>query len=56
MTEDVEYDVDEPPDSDFDKSAVRVFDKIYNIRSGVLPSSKFLTWLKHLGSIFIGRS
>ena len=31
--------VDELPDSDFDKAAAIVFDKIYNGKSGVLPSS-----------------
>ena len=37
---DIEYDIDELPDSDFSKSAARVFDKIYNGKDGALPSSK----------------
>ena len=41
MIEDVEDDINELPDSDFSKSAVRIFDKIDNGKCGVLPSSKF---------------
>ena len=36
MIEDVEDDVDELPDSDFAKSATKIFDKIDNGKSGVL--------------------
>ena len=36
VIEDVEDDVDELPDSDFSKSAARVFDKIDNGKAGVL--------------------
>ena len=36
VIEDVEFDVDEIHDSDFSKAVVRVFDKIYNGKSGVL--------------------
>ena len=38
MIKDVEDDVDELPDSDFSKSAVTVFYKIYNRKSGVIIS------------------
>ena len=37
--EDVEDDLDKIPDSDFSKSAAIIFDKIYNGKDGVLPSS-----------------
>ena len=49
VMEDVENDVDELPDSDFSKSAARVFDKIYNRKDGVLPSSKFVDFIETLG-------
>ena len=42
MIEDVEDDVDEPPDLDFYKATVRVFDEIYNGKAGVLPLSKYV--------------
>ena len=42
VIEDVEYDVDEPPDLDFYKATVRVFDEIYNGKAGVLPLSKYV--------------
>ena len=51
--EDVEDNVDELLDSDFSKAAVRVFDKIDNGKDGVLPLKSLLTWLKHLGRVFI---
>ena len=51
MIEDLEDDVDELPGSDFPNAIARVFDEIYNWKDGVLPSSKFLTWLKHLGGV-----
>ena len=42
MVEDVEYDVNELPDSYFSKAAARVFDKIDNGKDGFLPLSKFV--------------
>ena len=42
LMEDVEYDVDGLPDLYFSKVAVRIFDKIYHGKSGVLPSSNFV--------------
>ena len=48
----VEDDVDELPDSDFSKSAVRVFDKIDNGKAGVLPSSKFVELIETIGECF----
>ena len=56
VTEDVENDVDEIPDSDFSKAATRVFDKIDNGKDGVLQPSNLLTLLKQLGRVFIVRS
>ena len=38
----LEDDVDVVPDSDFSKYAVIVFNKIYNVKDGVFPSSKFV--------------
>ena len=38
MIEDVEDDINELPDSDFAKSAARVFDELSNGKVGVLPS------------------
>ena len=38
MIEDVEYDIDELPDSDFPKASARVSDKIDNGKAGFLPS------------------
>ena len=37
VKEDVEYDIDELPDSYISKSAARVFDKIDHRKAGVLP-------------------
>ena len=37
VVEYVKDDVDEPPDSDFLKAAARVFDKIGNVKAGILP-------------------
>ena len=45
----MEDDVDEIPDSDFSKSAARVFDKIDNGKAGVLPLSKFVDFIETLG-------
>ena len=39
LIKDVEDYIDEIPYSYFSKAAVRIFDKIYNGRYGVLPSS-----------------
>ena len=39
MIEDVEDNVEEPPDLDFYKATVRLFDEIYNGKDGVLPLS-----------------
>ena len=52
MVEDVEYDLDELPDSDFPKSTARVFNKIYNGKDGVLPSSNFVDLIETLGKVF----
>ena len=52
MIEDVEDDIDEIPDSDFSKSAVRVFDKIDHVKAGVLPLSKFSELIETLGWVF----
>ena len=41
VIEDVKDDVYELPDSDFSKSAMRVFDKIDHGKDGVLPLSIF---------------
>ena len=56
VIEDVEDDIYELPGSYFSKASARLFDKIYNEKADVLPLSKFLTWLKHLGRVFIVRS
>ena len=53
MTEDVEYDVDELPHSDFYKAAARVFDKTNNGKDGALPSSKFVELIENLGRVLI---
>ena len=45
----VEDDIAGIPGSDFAKAATRVFDEIDIGKDGVLPSSIFFTWLKHLG-------
>ena len=42
MIEDVEDDIYELPDSDFAKTAARVFDEIGHGKASVLPFSKFL--------------
>ena len=48
----MEDDVDELPDSDFSKSATRVFDKIDNRKDGVLPSSKSVDVIETIGEGF----
>ena len=45
----MEDDIDELPDSDFSKSPAILFDKIYNGKAGVLPSSKFVDLIETLG-------
>ena len=40
MIEDVEDDVYELPGSDFSKAAAIIFDKINNVKDGVLPAGK----------------
>ena len=52
VIEDVEDDVDELPDSDFDKAAAIVFDKIDHRKDGVLLSSKFVDLIETLGEGF----
>ena len=52
MIEDVEYDVDELPDSDFAKAAAIIFDKRDNGKYCVLPSSKFVDLIETLGEGF----
>ena len=52
VIEDVEDDAYELPDSDYPKAAVRVFDKIYNGKAGVLPLSKFVYLIETLGEGF----
>ena len=52
VIEDVEYDVDELPDSYFAKAAAGVFDKIDNGKAGVLPLSKFVELVETLGEGF----
>ena len=44
----MEDDVDELPDSDFSKAAVRVFDKIDHGKDGVLPSSNFVDLIEKI--------
>ena len=48
----MEDDVDELTDSDFSKSAVIIFDKIDNVKDGVLPSSKFVDLIEKIGEGF----
>ena len=45
-------DVDELPDSDFSKSAARLFDKIDNGKAGVIPSLKFVEFIETLCWVF----
>ena len=49
MIVDVDDDVDEVPHTDFAKAAARVFDKIDNVKDGVLPSSRFIDLIGALG-------
>ena len=42
VIEDVDDDVDEPPDTDFSKAAAILFDKIDNGKDDVLQSSNFV--------------
>ena len=48
VIEDVEDDVDELPDSDFSKSAARVFYEIDNRKADVLPFSNFVDLIETL--------
>ena len=52
MIEDVEDDVDELPDPDFSRAAVRVFDKIDDGKAGVLPLLRFVDLIETLGEGF----
>ena len=49
VIKDVEDDIDELPDSYFSKSAERLFNKINDVKYGVLPSSKFVDLVETLG-------
>ena len=44
----MEDDVDELPDLDFTNAAAIIFDKIYNGKDGVLPSSNFVDLIETL--------
>ena len=52
MTEDVEDDVYEIPDSYFSKAAAILFDEIYHGKAGFLPLSKFVEFIETLGGGF----
>ena len=52
VTEDMEDDLDELPDSDCVKSVAIVFDKIDNKKDVVLPSSIFVDLIETLGEGF----
>ena len=52
LIEDVEYDLDELPDSDFAKATARLFDKIDHGKYGFLPPSKFVDFIETLGEVF----
>ena len=52
VIEDVEYDIDQLPDSYFYKNSARIFDKIYYGKDSVLPSSKFVDLIETLGEGF----
>ena len=54
MIEDVGDDIDEPPDSDFSRSTVRLFYEIYNGKAGLLLSSKFVDLIEIIGVGFHG--
>ena len=54
VIEDVEDDIDEPPDSDFSRSTVRLFYDIDNGKAGLLPSSKFGDLIEIIGVGFHG--
>ena len=49
VMEDVEDDVYELPDSYFSQAALRVFDKIYHGKYGVLPLSNSVDLIETLG-------
>ena len=50
--EDVEYESGQIPDSDFSKTAARVFDKTENVKDGALPPSKFVDLIETIGEGF----
>ena len=52
MIENVEYDVDKPPDSYFSKVAVIVFNEIDSGNDGVLASSRFVDFIETLDEGF----
>ena len=52
MTEDVEDNVDEIPDSEFSYAVAIVFHKIDNGNDGVLPLSKIVDFIETLGEGF----
>ena len=54
MIEDVEDDIDEPPDSDFSRAIVRLFYEIDNGKAGLLLSSKFVDLIEIIGVGFHG--
>ena len=54
VIEDVEDDIDEPPDSDFSRATVRLFYEIDNSKAGLLPSSKFGDLIQIIGVGFHG--
>ena len=52
VMEEVEYDVDELPDSYFSKSTTVIFDKKDNGKDGAILSSKFVDLIETLGEGF----
>ena len=52
MTEDVEDDIYELPDSGFVKYAAIIFDKLDNGKDGILPPPKFVDFIATLGEDF----
>ena len=49
VIEDVDDDKDKVPDTDFDKSVSRVYDKIDHVKDGVLPLSKLVDLIETFG-------
>ena len=54
MIEDVEYDIDELPDSYFSKAAVRIFNEIETEKACFLPSSKLVDFIETIEKGFHG--